>query len=249
MYVSAGKESTMSINGSTVWRAKGGISTTGAGPAPSGTTSVITKNCDGSSVSHSVHWHNGNINANATFPAITGTTSRPSGSCYHGGHVHGWTVGCPRRKTGEICHCTFKVGEDGNRSPSAGCEKHDHESTYSGSACDGANVWVVYTETFAPKTPSNKYWNNGGSVTIQGCSYTHGEILNPGSSPSTGSCYYASGWTPDSAIVDSRTPSFRISLTESQQLQMYNTTVRVPSYRGGTCHLILKDDTVTYFKR
>lgn len=241
MTVAAGKESTLSINGSTVWRAKGGISTTGSGPAPSGTLRVVTKNCAGSSVSHDVHWHMGNTNASASFPGPLDTYSNPNYNryqCYTGSHIHDHIGGeeCHEQKKKKI-PCPNKSGKSpcphcgaSNKYNEATGETymvhHDVTITYCGDAkCSGApNHWVLH-------------------------GIMHGQIMNNTNAPAVGSCYYASGWTPDSAIVDSRTPSFRISLTESQQLQMYNTTVRVPSYRGGTCHLILKDDTVTYFKR
>lgn len=42
---------------------------------------------------------------------------------------------------------------------------------------------------------------------------------------------------------------YTIQLAECQNLQMYNTIVSWPSYRSGKAYLVLKDDTVSYFKR
>lgn len=81
------------------------------------------------------------------------------------------------------------------------------------------------------------------------CGKKNGQILGAGVF-NPGNSYYANGWQPDLAS-QSNTGSalFKIELNNQEGVLYQGGAVHLPEYQRVKCNLILKGNTVTYFKR
>lgn len=223
LVIPAGGSSSFKVNGTTKLTASGGPGRINSNTAIDGVTSVSM-----AGGSASIHWHTGNGKSGPylsnTFPQID-SRDNTGGGCYtNHWHVHDSLCVYETWHTHENCR---EVGHWAD---------HNGESVDGGSTDDGGHSpsWVVdYIDHHC--TPHSRHEgdtrNNRHAIN---CGYSQGQIYN------------VSHGAEGNNIGVGR---YTIQLTESQNLQMYSTTVRFPYYIGSQAYLVLKDDTVSYFKR
>lgn len=88
---------------------------------------------------------------------------------------------------------------------------------------------------------------NPNNTQVLKCGYSQGQILNVNNAsyrPHTNDGNFAG-----QSLSNTGNGKFTIRLAEQQELNYSNVGVTTPHYKSGLCELILRDDTVVYYKR
>lgn len=241
-----GNDSVLKINGKEFLRAGGGAPMFNQIIAPTGTLNAQVEGV----VPLPVHWHSGNGTSGAThanqFPTVYSETL--VGGCYGwSGHTHDATSTCARFHNHNldkkrVVWCCMNINVNGNyiHKPDCSCpgtcwtRESDHYFR------DG---WVRDCNG-ALNDYSCGYPNN---TQVIKCGYSQGQILNVNNASYRP--HICSGEFTRQSLSNTGNGKFTIRLAEQQELNYSNVVVTTPHYKGGLCELILKDDTVVYYKR
>ena len=79
------------------------------------------------------------------------------------------------------------------------------------------------------------------------CGYSQGQILNVNNA--SYQPHINSGNFNGKSLSNTGNGKCTIRLAEQQELNYSNVVVTTPHYKDGLCELILRDDTVVYYKR
>lgn len=242
-----GNDSVLKINGKEFLRAGGGAPRFNQIIAPTGTLNAQVEGVD----PLPVHWHSGNEKSGAThanqFPTVYSETL--VGGCYGwSGHTHDATRTCARFHNHnldpkQVVWCCMNINVNGNYIHKPDCP------------CDGTGCWT---------RQSNPYYRDGwgrvcnnalndyscgypNNTQVIRCGYSQGQILNVNNASYRP--HICSGEFTGQSLSNTGNGKFTIRLAEQQELNYSNVVVTTPHYKGGLCELILKDDTVVYYKR
>lgn len=241
-----GNDSVLKIDGKEFLRAGGGAPRFNQIIAPTGTFDVQVEGVN----PLPVHWHRGNGKSGAThanqFPTVYSET--PVGDCYGwSGHTHDATRTCPMRHNHDldpkrVAWCCMNVNINGNYIHNPGCP------------CSGTCWTRAENKYFRDNwltdcdNSMNEYaCGNPNNTQVIKCGYSQGQILNVNNDsyqPHT-----CSGEFTGPSPSNTGNGKFKIRLAEQQELNYNNVAVTTPYYKGGLCELILRDDTVVYYKR
>lgn len=242
-----GNDSVLKINGKEFLRAGGGAPMFNQIIAPTGTLNAQVEGVD----PLPVHWHSGNGTSGAThenqFPTVYSETL--VGGCYGwSGHTHDATSTCARFHNHnldkkQVVFCCMNINVNGNYIHKPGCP------------CDGKGCWTRASDPYfrdgwgrvcngALNDYSCGYPNN---TQVIRCGYSQGQILNVNNASYRP--HICSGEFTRQSLSNTGNGKFTIRLAEQQELNYSNVVVTTPHYKGGLCELILKDDTVVYYKR
>lgn len=259
--VPGGNPGKLWINGNLYWVAAGGQGKISNGIAPNNATAIQVYNGNGTSNgaanTYDVHWHSGNglsgpYHSNS-FPTLS-TYNNPGG-CYIGSHV--CDENCRRTCGTQL----VKVSEHDYRD---GCAWHGHGNftacQYACYSCgDPDENYVVMRfewqhESDRPQGPFYCIEIIGACTGLLnkwdlGCGTQQGQILGYNGAERAGSCL-ATG-NPSASLTSSGNASFTIKLSETENTQYLNTTVRKGNlyYLNSYADLVLIDDIVCYYKR
>ena len=251
--VPAGNDARIYVNDKLVWSAGGGSGLANHNIAPDAVTSVVVEGSPNRT--YEVHWHDDGggrpgASHNNQFPTLYGVTV--PGGCYAGDHEHdkyGYT--CPKEVCGGHMDITYEGPGDGPggydwhvRCDRCGSIGYRHwQDDYTGDGYDNSDDFCDDWAYACNNLPYN-VWHLG-------CGYQQGEIVGIDNDNSNlHSCYIEYGYTPDSATVsNSGNCKFSIKLLNHQGVAYNNTTVQSPLYKTTRLNLIIKDNTVVYFKR
>lgn len=258
LYVHGGLKSTLYMNGVKIWEASGGAAQVPNRTAPDGVMQVVAYSGDDSaSVTLPVHWHSGGGKSGAThansFPQLN-TYTNPGG-CYVGRHV------CDSQCRRVCGSQTFWTGPGHDYRD--GCSWHHYHPhsarQWSCYACgDPDEDFVVGSIEYehddeCPKEPPNctriiDDCTGKLNVWSLGCGMQQGQILGT-CSTAIGPCF-DSVWGDSSAEVSNiGSGRFSIRLAEHDGLYYTNTKVSLPAYKSDRCNLIVRDNTVVFYKR
>lgn len=240
-----GNDSVLKIDGKEFLRAGGGAPRFNQIIAPTGTLDVQVEGVN----PLPVHWHRGNGKSGAThanqFPTVYSET--PVGDCYGwSGHTHNATRTCPMRHNHdldpkELRWCCMNENRNGNY-------VHPKSCPCPGNCNTGANPYFRYAPVSICDNSMNEYaCGNPNNTQVIKCGYSQGQILNVNNDsyqPHT-----CSGKFTGQSSSNTGNGKFTIRLAEQQELNYSNVVVTTPYYKGGLCELILRDDTVVYYKR
>lgn len=240
-----GNDSVLKIDGKEFLRAGGGAPRFNQIIAPTGTYDVQVEGVN----PLPVHWHSGNGKAGAThanqFPTVYSETS--VGGCYRwSGHTHNATRTCPMRHNHDLDHkewrwCCMNENRNGNYVHPSGC-------SCPGTCVTGEDPYFRYGLVSICDNFMNEYaCGNPNNTQVIKCGYSQGQILNVNNDsyqPHT-----CSGKFTGQSLSNTGNGKFTIRLAEQQELYYSNVVVTTPYYKGGLCELILRDDTVVYYKR
>lgn len=240
-----GNDSVLKIDGKEFLRAGGGAPRFNQIIAPTGTLDVQVEGVN----PLPVHWHSGNGKSGAThtnqFPTVYSET--PVGGCYRwSGHTHNATRTCPMRHNHDLDPkewrwCCMNVNINGNYVHQSGC-------SCSGTCSTGVDPYFRYSLVSICNNSMNEYaCGNPNNTQVIKCGYSQGQILNVNNDsyrPHT-----CSGKFTGQSLSNTGNGKFTIRLAEQQKLNYSNVVVTTPYYKGGLCELILRDDTVVYYKR
>lgn len=240
-----GNDSVLKIDGKEFLRAGGGAPRFNQIIAPTGTINVQVEGV----ASLPVHWHSGNGKSGAThanqFPTVYSETL--AGGCYGwSGHTHNATRTCLMRHNHdldpkELYWCCMNENRNGNyvHPDSCGCP---------GNCSTGADPYFRYAPVSICDNSMNEYaCGNPNNTQVLKCGYSQGQILNVNNAsyrPHTND-----GNFTGQSLSNTGNGKFTIRLAEQQELNYSNVGVTTPHYKGGLCELILRDDTVVYYKR
>lgn len=240
-----GNDSVLKIDGKEFLRAGGGAPRFNQIIAPTGTFDVQVEGVN----PLPVHWHSGNGKSGAThtnqFPTVYSET--PVGECYGwSGHTHDATRTCPMRHNHdldpkELRWCCMNENRNGNYVHPSGCP-------CPGNCTTGVDPYKRYGLVSVCNNSMNEYaCGNPNNTQVIKCGYSQGQILNVNNAsyrPHT-----CSGKFTGQSSSNTGNGKFKIRLAEQQELNYSNVVVTTPYYKGGLCELILRDDTVVYYKR
>lgn len=240
-----GSDSVLKVDGTEVLRAGGGAPKVNNNIAPEG---VLNLSLEGLSLP--VHWHSGNGKSGPThsnqFPTVYNETS--VGGCYGlTGHTHNATRTCPRYHDHaydkkEYRWCCMNENRGGNY-------VHPENCPCPGNCSTGADNWKRYALVSICDGALNS-WGCGNlplNTQTLTCGKQQGQILNINNSsyrPHT-----CSGDFSGQSLTNSGNGKCTIRLAERQGLAYSDVIVKAPSYKNTKCELILRDDTVVYYKR
>lgn len=241
-----GNDSVLKIDGAEFLRAGGGAPRFNQIIAPTGTLNVQVEGV----APLPVHWHSGNGKSGAThanqFPTVYSETL--VGGCYGwSGHTHDATRTCARFHNHDldpkkVAWCCMNENINGNYIHPPGCPcpgtcwtRADNNYFRDGWLTDCNGAMNAYACGYPNNTQALK------------CGYSQGQILNVNNAsykPHT-----CSGEFTGQSLSNTGNGKFTIRLAEQQELNYSNVVVTTPHYKGGLCELILRDDTVVYYKR
>lgn len=251
--VPGGNYSELYLNGVLQWRAGGGASEQSNNIAPTGITSVqyLSGNPTAKpAVTLTPHWHSGNGKSGTThanqFPTVYSETL--VGGCYGwSGHTHDATRTCARFHNCDldpkrVAWCCMNENINGNYIHKPGCP------------CEGTcwtraedkyfrDNWVIDCNG-AMNDYACGYPNN---TQVLKCGYSQGQILNVNNA--SYQPHINSGNFNGKSLSNTGNGKCTIRLAEQQELNYSNVVVTTPHYKDGLCELILRDDTVVYYKR
>ena len=221
--------------------------------APNNVTSVVIRNGDsygstGEALTLGVHWHESadymspnNRITTQDFPAEYYSTESPTG-CYQwygsgNHHKHNKTPGvgnCPKHRCGKPCSDKGIISGTTHR-----IECSDGHLDTTGESHDGIRTTcdiIVYTCGF----PANTWTKT--------CTKYHGEIDT--GSRSDGTCYNP-GSVASASLSNTGAARCTIQLSERSGIQKDSVPVALGGlyYADAPVYLVLKDNTVCYFKR
>lgn len=266
------------LNGQWMWIMGGGYGAVSNRIAPTGITQVrvhsgVRRDGIDAGSTLNVHWHSGNGKSGAThantFPTVYSLTN--PGGCYSAaGHTHDKTGACAKRHVCDSnCYtaCTGSMRRITYHNYRDGCSWHsygDYEATqYQCSTCNTIQrlQWSHGPEPEAPKSCCNvvhhctgilNTYNCGNSPvntwTIQ-CGYSQGQILGEPSVAVGTWGVQNDAFSVPKVEANIGNSYFNIRLCEQQELFYKNLSVQLPYYLDRKCNLILKDNTVVYYKR
>lgn len=242
-----GNDSVLKINDEEFLRAGGGAPRFNQIIAPTGTLNVQVEGV----APLPVHWHSGNGKSGAThanqFPTVYSETL--VGGCYGwSGHTHNATRTCPMWHNHDldpkrVAWCCMNINVNGKYIHKPGCP------------CDGATCWTRADNKYFRDNwvrdcngAMNEYaCGNPNNTQVIKCGYSQGQILNVNNVSYRP--HICSGEFTGQSLSNTGNGKFTIRLAEQQELNYSNVVVTTPHYKGGLCELILKDDTVVYYKR
>lgn len=243
-----GNNSVLKIDGQEFLRAGGGAPRFNQIIAPTGTLDVQVEGVN----PLPVHWHSGNGKSGAThanqFPTVYSETL--VGGCYGWSehpHTHDATRTCARFHNHDldpkrVAWCCMNENINGNYIHKPGCPcsggcwtRADDKYFRDGwvTDCNGA------MNDYACGYPNN--------TQVLKCGYSQGQILNVNNASYRP--HICSGEFTGQSLSNTGNGKFTIRLAEQQELNYDNVVVKTPHYKGGLCELILRDDTVVYYKR
>ena len=241
-----GNDSVLKIDDKEFLRAGGGAPRFNQIIAPTGTINVQVEGV----ASLPVHWHSGNGKSGAThanqFPTVYSETL--VGGCYGwSGHTHNATRTCARFHNCDldpkrVAWCCMNENINGNYIHKPGCP------------CEGPcwtrpedkffrDTWVIDCNG-AMNDYACGYPNN---TQVLKCGYSQGQILNVNNA--SYQPHINSGNFNGKSLSNTGNGKCTIRLAEQQELNYSNVVVTTPHYKDGLCELILRDDTVVYYKR
>lgn len=240
-----GNDSVLKIGGEEFLRAGGGAPRFNQIIAPTGTINVQVEGV----ASLPVHWHSGNGKSGAThanqFPTVYSETL--AGGCYGwSGHTHNATRTCPMRHNHdldpkELRWCCMNENRNGNY-------VHPDSCPCDGTCSPGSDPYFRYGLVSICDNSMNEYaCGNPNNTQVLKCGYSQGQILNVNNAsyrPHTND-----GNFTGQSLSNTGNGKFTIRLAEQQELNYSNVGVTTPHYKSGLCELILRDDTVVYYKR
>lgn len=240
-----GNDSVLKIDGKEFLRAGGGAPRFNQIIAPTGTINVQVEGV----ASLPVHWHSGNGKSGAThanqFPTVYSETL--AGGCYGwSGHTHNATRTCPMRHNHdldpkELRWCCMNENRNGNY-------VHPDSCPCDGTCIPGSDPYFRYGLVSICDNSMNEYaCGNPNNTQVLKCGYSQGQILNVNNAsyrPHTND-----GNFTGQSLSNTGDGKFTIRLAEQQELNYSNVGVTTPHYKSGLCELILRDDTVVYYKR
>ena len=241
-----GNDSVLKIDDKEFLRAGGGASRFNQIIAPTGTINVQVEGV----ASLPVHWHSGNGKSGAThanqFPTVYSETL--VGGCYGwSGHTHNATRTCARFHNCDldpkrVAWCCMNENINGNyiHKPGCPCEGTCWTRAEDKNFRDG---WVIDCNG-AMNDYACGYPNN---TQVLKCGYSQGQILNVNNA--SYQPHINSGNFNGKSLSNTGNGKCTIRLAEQQELNYSNVVVTTPHYKDGLCELILRDDTVVYYKR
>lgn len=240
-----GNDSVLKIDGKEFLRAGGGAPRFNQIIAPTGTLDVQVEGVN----PLPVHWHSGNGKSGAThanqFPTVYSETS--VGGCYRwSGHKHNATRTCPMRHNHDLDPkewrwCCMNENRNGNY-------VHPDSCPCPGTCSTGDNPYFRYGLVSICDNSMNEYaCGNPNNTQVIKCGYSQGQILNVNNDSYRQ--HTCSGEFTGQSLSNTGNGKFTIRLAEQQELKYSNVVVTTPYYKGGLCELILRDDTVVYYKR
>lgn len=241
-----GNDSVLKIDGKEFLRAGGGAPRFNQIIAPTGTINVQVEGV----APLPVHWHSGNGKSGAThanqFPTVYSETLA-GGGCYGwSGHTHNATRTCPMRHNHdldpkELRWCCMNENRNGNY-------VHPDSCPCDGTCSPGSDPYFRYGLVSICDNSMNEYaCGNPNNTQVLKCGYSQGQILNVNNAsyrPHTND-----GNFTGQSLSNTGNGKFTIRLAEQQELNYSNVGVTTPHYKSGLCELILRDDTVVYYKR
>lgn len=250
LYVHGGLKSTLYVNGAKIWEASGGAAQVPNRTAPDGTMQVVAYSGDDSShITLPVHWHSGGGKSGAThanqFPQLN-TYTNPAG-CYTGRHE------CDSQCRRVCGGGTHQISQ---HDYSDGCGWHEHGNfsarQFQCYACGNVIRQEIRNGNSWPPRPTCGAivgaCTGKLNVWTLGCGMQQGQILGTCSTNIGPS--FDSVWGNSSAEVSNvGSGRFSIRLTEHDGLYYTNTKVYLPTYKSARCNLIVRDNTVVFYKR
>lgn len=240
-----GNDSVLKIDGKEFLRAGGGAPRFNQIIAPTGTLDVQVEGVN----PLPVHWHSGNGKLGAThtnqFPTVYSEIL--VGGCYGwSGHTHNATCTCLMRHNHALDReewrwCCMNKNINGNF-------VHPEDCPCPGTCTTGVDPAKRYGLVRICNGAMNEYaCGNPNNTQVIQCGYSQGQILNVNNDsyrPHT-----CSGEFTGQSLSNTGNGKFTIRLAELQELNYSNVVVTTPYYKGSLCELILRDDTVVYYKR
>lgn len=141
----------------------------------------------------------------------------------------------------ELRWCCMNENRNGNY-------VHPDSCPCDGTCSTGSDPYFRYGLVSICDHSMNEYaCGNPNNTQVLKCGYSQGQILNVNNAsyrPHTND-----GNFTGQSLSNTGNGKFTIRLAEQQELNYSNVGVTTPHYKSGLCELILRDDTVVYYKR